>query len=473
MIAGFFAISSDEFSHWFLIPVMFCGILIGEDAVQWFRGGLTVFDPIGVIGLLGFHFFFLAPLLHVYWGYWLPRVDAPADWRDWIGGMAILNCLGLLVYRFSRSTLPLMYGLRASNHTIWRLHKLRFAALTFLTLLLSGLAQASVYARFGGIAGYVEAVLKTPEVFQNTGWVFVFSESFPLVAMLGFTVYARAKRWRLNGISVVVVLTAFLLTQLLFGGLRGSRSNTVWALFWAVGLIHFWIRPVSRQLIYSGLVFLFAFLYAYGFYKEYGLKGLSAAVEDSDQRIALQKKRGRDMKGIVLGDFGRTDVQAYILYKVSRPNSDYEYAWGRTYIGALALLIPRAILPDRPRTSVQEGTEVLNWQGAYLPGKFESSKVYGLAGEAMMNFGPLAVPFLFTFLGLVVGGVSWLMSRLSPIDSRLLLLPFLVNLCFPVLAGDSDNIVWFIFKQGLLPILLVFASSKRETAGLPLAIGHR
>ena len=354
-----------------------------------------------------------------------------------------------------------------------RLKVVSFGFVGMIALLLSGLAQASVYARFGGIAGYVEAVLKTPEVFQNTGWIFVFSEGFPLVAMLAFTVFARAKGWRLGGISVVVVLTAFLLTQLLFGGLRGSRSNTVWALFWAVGLIHCWIRPVSRKLIYSGMIFLFAFLYAYGFYKEYGVKGVSAAVEDSDQRIALQKKRGRDMKGVVLGDFGRTDVQAYILYKVSRPNSDYEYAWGRTYIAALALLIPRAILPDRPRTSVQEGTDVLNWQGAYLPGKFEASKVYGLAGEAMMNFGPLAVPFLFTLLGLVVGGVSWLMSSLSPIDSRLLLMPFLVNLCFPVLAGDSDNIVWFIFKQGLLPVLLVAASSKRETVWVPFAAGQK
>jgi hypothetical protein len=51
--------------HWFVIPVTFAGILVSVDAVDWVRKRCDVFDPQAMIGLLGTHFFFLAPLLHV------------------------------------------------------------------------------------------------------------------------------------------------------------------------------------------------------------------------------------------------------------------------------------------------------------------------------------------------------------------------------------------------------------------------
>ena len=98
-----FVVASHQLLHWFVIPVLFCGILIVIDAVDWFRGQLDIFDPVGIIGLIGFHFFFLAPLIHVYWDYWMRLVIPPPNWRDWLGGMAFLNFLGLLAYRVSRN----------------------------------------------------------------------------------------------------------------------------------------------------------------------------------------------------------------------------------------------------------------------------------------------------------------------------------------------------------------------------------
>ena len=57
---------------------------------------------------------------------------------------------------------------------------------------------------------------------------------------------------------------------MVFGGLRGSRSQTVWSLFWATGIIHLWIRPLSKRFIAAGVCFLVAFMYLYGFYKGLG-----------------------------------------------------------------------------------------------------------------------------------------------------------------------------------------------------------
>ncbi len=41
----------------------------------------------------------------------------------------------------------------------------------------------------------------------------------------------------------------YFLLKLLFGGLRGSRTITVFGLFWIAGAIHIWIRPVPRKFL--------------------------------------------------------------------------------------------------------------------------------------------------------------------------------------------------------------------------------
>jgi len=108
---------------------------------------------------------------------------------------------------------------------------------------------------------------------------------------------------------------------------------------------------------------------------------------------------------------------------------------------------------------VEFGTNVQHYMGAYEPGQLESSKVYGLAGEAMLNFGPWSVSAAFVSLGLLVGWVRRFKDYLLPWDCRLLLTPFLVNLCFAYLAGDSDTTVFFLFKQGLIPTALLAGCS--------------
>ena len=61
-----FVVASDRFLHWFVLRVTCCGVMIGIDAVDRLRGRVHLFDPVGILGLFGLHFFFLAPLLHVY-----------------------------------------------------------------------------------------------------------------------------------------------------------------------------------------------------------------------------------------------------------------------------------------------------------------------------------------------------------------------------------------------------------------------
>jgi hypothetical protein len=454
--AGIFcAITNDE-RHWFLIPVAICGLLMGTDAIEWLRGRLDLYDPVGLIGILGFHFFFLAPLLHVQWDFWMHEVAPPADWRDWLGYMGLLNVIGLICYRFARRFIE---SRPAVHEKIWDFDQSKLRIFLPLCILVSIVLQTWVYMRMGGISGYMDARINDPSQFIGFGWIFMISESAPiLVAFLVIaTLRTRKVSWFLAGLS----LAGLFGLQMLFGGLRGSRSETVLLLFWVVGCFHFLVRPVPRKLVYVGCIFLFAFMYFYGFYKDMGAKA-TEVFSNADEREQMAEQTGRTAEAIALGDFGRADVQAFILFRLMNDGPDFTYAKGRTYLGALALLVPSAILPNKPETKLKEGTEIETGTGGYVPGVLWSSRVYGLAGEAMLNFGPISVPFAYALFGLFVGWFRSRASSLLPGDTRFLLVPFGVYMCISIISGDSDNLIFGLAKDGLMPFLVVLICSQRS-----------
>lgn len=457
VVVGVFLLASPRCQHWFVLPVALGGFLMAVDAIDWIRGRLDVFDPVGIIGLLGVHFFFLAPLLQVYWGAEMTHVKPPPDWRPWLGWMAVLNVLGLLAYRLIRGKAARVRSRHRVRH--WRLDRRKFGPIVASGLLISGVLQLVVYQQHGGLMGYI-AAFEAREGFTGQGWIFMVSESFPILALMVFAVYARdrprARSWMVLGLALLL----FLCLKLLFGGLRGSRSNTVWGLFWAVGILHLWVRPVPKKVISLGVIFLIAFMYFYSFYKAAGREALKA-FESSEARTELEQETHRGPERLLIGDLSRCDVQAYLLYRLSSPQSDYQLGWGRTYLGAAAILIPRQWWPDRPPGKVKEGTEALWGEGTYDPPYRVASRVYGLAGEAMLNFGPFLVPFAFLLLGGLVRFIRRVVARLGPGDSRWLLVPLLVNLCFVVLASDSDNVLFFLIKNGVVPILIITLSSTK------------
>jgi hypothetical protein len=471
-----FLIACERIAHWFLVPVLLCGVLIGIDAVDWFRGRLDIFDPAGIIGLLGVHFFFLAPLLHVTWDSWMRYINPPPDWRDWLGGMAVVNTAGLVLYQCARRRAA-VWGQHTRKEAFWQLNRNLLLWAAGCALMLSGALQIWVYAQQGGIIGYIEqfsrAILdpESSSGFKDMGWIFMVSESFPILGMVYFAVSVGRLRTARTWLVIGLIMFGFFALQMLFGGLRGSRSNTVWALFWAAGIIHFWVRPLNKTLVFAGVCFLVAFMYFYGFYKGLG-KDAWTVFEAGAIPAEASIKTGRTLDGMLLGDLGRSDVQAFLLYRLSMPDRDYQYAWGRTYLASATLLIPRALWPARPPGKVKEGTEVQYGAGSWDEHKWNSSLVYGLAGEAMLNFGPLAVPFAYLIFGVIVGRLQRCFSKLRRWDTRLLLYPFLVNTCFSMLQSDSDNLLFNTIKGGVVPTLVVwfgsyvFIESKAEEPGI-------
>lgn len=464
-VVAAFAAFSDTLWHWFLIPVTLCGILVGADALDWVRGRVGVFDPVGIIGLLGLHFFWLAPLLHVYRDVWMPEVIPPDDWTTWIGWMALWNAGGLVLYRVGRRFFA--RDLHPRTDTSWQIEPHLFWIAVTAVLVISALGQFFVYLQYGGILGYITSIvagLSGMEAVQGMGWLLTLVETFPTFAIIAWVVYARDKEFARSWVIIGLVLLLFFTLKMLFGGLRGSRGHTIWGLLSAVGIIHFWIRPIPRKFFLLGGALLFVFMYGYGLFKAGGLDALQA-IGDEQVREDIIAQSGRNLDYVILGDLGRSDVQAYVLYKLSLPDSDFEYARGRTYIGGLVSIVPSALWQNRPLSKLKEGTELIYGAGTFAPNEFWSSRQYGLAGEAMLNFGVLAVPVAFLVFGLVVGRVQQLQRQWRSYDARWFLFPALSVTCFVLLASDSDNITLILLQQVAIPGLFLWVVTRRIPAG--------
>ena len=460
-IIAYLVATADGMTHWFLAPVFVCGVLISHDAVEYLRGRLDLFDPVGILGLFGVHFFFLCPLLHVAWDSYLEDYLAhPPDWRPWLGHMAMLNAAGLCLYQGARRRAAL-WGGNTPPTTMRKVARGRMYFACIVGLLVSGTLQVGFYIMRGGVMSYIDSITASvgaaseDQADQGMGIIFMISESFPILAMMFYAMISEKRKWARALTVVLVALFVFFLLKIFFGGLRGSRSNIIWGLFWAAGIIHCWVRPLSRQFVAVGLCFLVAFMYIYGFYKGLGTQAM-AAFEDG----SLHQKSQRGMDSMLLGDLGRADVHAFLLHRIMKEDSDYKLGWGRTYIGSVGLLVPRGFWPYRPPIKTKEGTDAFFGAGTYDEGKWYSSKVYGIAGETMLNFGPWPVPFAYLLFGLVVGRLQRFHRNLDRRDARLLAYPFFVVWCFSILQSDSDNLIFNFIKDGMMPLAVVYFGSR-------------
>jgi hypothetical protein len=289
------------------------------------------------------------------------------------------------------------------------------------------------------------------------GYLFLIAETFPILVAIAVLVWRReALRMRSWGVLTLLVV-AFFLLKFLCGGLRGSRSLTVWALFWIMGAIHVWICPIPRKILVSGFFLIVLFMYVYGFYKDVGLEAVEL-LHDPSKVATLEQNSGRTMNAMLLGDLARSDVQAVLLNHIAT-STDFKYAYGTTYVEAFSFMVPKFLWTDRPEGKVRAGTEALYGRGAYDRQLSRASYVYGLAGEAMLNFPPLFVPLVFIPLAFVVSKFRSLMLA-DPNDLRLLILPILAYCSILLLTGDLDNVLFASLSMAVVPIVLVRACSR-------------
>jgi len=442
--------------HWFLLPVMACGVIAGADVIRWLRGRLDLFDPKTIIACLAFYGFFVTPILHVVWDRFGVgnEMFLWGDWRIWLGAMGCLNALGLLAYNWAHN---FQFARAIPSPTRWEVDRKKFYAVFTFALACSIAGVVTFISSLDGIPGIIESYENNQEAFAGKGWLLVLAWPLAILSFI-FVVFLwtdrqRKDRRRLS--TGLMFLSVAGIGHFILLGWYGSRASTIWALFWMAGIIHYRFRKLSPKMMSMGLIFLIAFMYFYGFYKERKRMGLE--VLRSPVMWLEPVGYERDLKSLLLGDLARADSNALILHNLIKDPGDYDYRWGLTYVGAFGILVPRNIWLDRPEFKVDAGTEAQ--LGKATP--WRSSRVYGLGGEAMLNFGPLGVLPMFALIGIALGWYRRKLNSWSPSDSRMFLAPFFSILFATAFVGDSDNLVFAALTEGALVVAAIFAASKR------------
>jgi hypothetical protein len=460
---------NERMCHWFVIPVFVCGLLIGPDALRWLRGKYDLFDPKGLVGALGWHLFFLAPLLFIRWNMEMLYVDNPADWRPWVGYLSILNVVALVTYQRFHSI-----GFHRpvpNKRTQWMIDA-RYAPPVFLVFGAAALmAQAYYFLWMGGIAGVVETASQTRETGRladpaGLGLLQIAGQSLPMIALIYLTlIRARLRLKQASFVTIVVLLFLLGVIQFLLAGFTGSRSATIWPLFWIAGVVHYFWRPIGRRSAIVGLVVLGLFMYIYGFYKGGGPEAIEMLATGRASFSSLELATDRTFEQLVITDLSRVDVQSYELYRLLN-STDYTYRWGKTYASALISYVPSWIWKAKPPDTekVVAGTDLLLGRRMYSPGdRFrDASWVYGLGGEAMLNFGFFAAPFPFAIWGFLMGRYRRAMLTWPSKDARKLLAPFATLLLMMALFSDLDNLIGLFCTGGFVVFLVLLIKANGQ-----------
>jgi hypothetical protein len=275
-------------------------------------------------------------------------------------------------------------------------------------------------------------------------------------------------------VLVGALLVALLVTEFMLLGLRGSRSAMIAPMFIGAALCHYQLRRIPVAYLLVGVLLLGVGGYFYGFYKRFGPRGFEA-IQNTEFRETLAHRGGITPVGVLLGSLSRAETQAFLLYRVSDRSTGYRLRLGKTYVASGLSVIPRAVWPEKPTDAlgkVRAGTELQFGPEAYRKDRFESSLVYGLGGEAILNFGPAGVPLMYLLFGAAVGWYRRKLSSLPPLDARFYVVPVITLAVFSGAFGDSDNASFSFLKNGLLILAVVYAGSVSRDFAWPSGFGR-
>jgi len=263
--------------------------------------------------------------------------------------------------------------------------------------------------------------------------------------------------------TVGIVLAVLLVGQFLLLGLRGSRSAVIWVVFLTAALCHYRLRRIPVTWVLIGVLVLGVGGYYYMFFKRFGTTGFEA-IRNTQFRESLAARSGITPVGVLLGDLSRAEMQAFLLYRLVEGHDYYQLRLGKTYVFSLLTVIPRAVWPDKPsglHGKVGAGTALQHGEGSFRLERFESSRVYGLAGEAMLNFGQVGAVGAYLLYGIILGWYRKKILTLHPEDARIYLVPLLTLVAITATFGDSDNTIFLFLKDGALLTAIVWLSSAR------------
>lgn len=412
------------------------------------KQGGSVFHPIPLVSIILFIFFLLPPLFAYHYKIGLLYITKDIDFDFYLPLISWIYLLGIILFYFGcvlgyKNIVALELKTEISNKNL--------LLITTFFLSISFFAQLVIFVKFGGIYGYMNAWTDDRSNFDGLGKWFMLAEPFPIILIFFIFIKYREKL-RNNFYLLVLTFLIFFGSKMLFGGLRGSRSNTIWGLFWFAGLVHLYLYKLKKIHFIIGIIFLSIFMPIYGVYKTYGVDSLGGEYSISD----TNRYENNPLLDIYVNDFSRASINAFQMSQYF--NTDYKEKLGSTYYSSVLILLPFLKNSYTGHDKNTAGSELVYEQKMSLSYKddFDNSRVYGVYGEGLLNFGPYAGVFLFFVFGYLVMKLDNLSRSVGKDNFLILFVPFLSNLSFVLLLSDSDNAIFFLIKNGLLPAIYIY-----------------
>lgn len=456
-----FFLISPNCQQWFVLPITFCGILTLSDVIGWIRKEVDAFDPKVPIAVLLFLNTFLTPLLHVRFEAYGFLLHTP-NWPRYFGYMGFFNLGGVVCFKFVQN---FMFNRVRPARSFWQFNPSKFIITFVFVFPLSLAASLIIKFFFGGmvkIAGERIWAEGSMAYAPHMSWLMMLGDPmFLLIFMMVVYFISQKNAGRQASIFTIGIILFFLMVcQFIWFGARASRMAILMVVVIGTIVVHYRLRPLSVRLLLIGICCLFSFVYIYTFYKFLGPQGWGAVYrQETRESLRYEHAAGTiTPMATLLGDFARADVQATMIYRLTRPDRTFVPVHGRTYIMSLLTFIPRAVWKSKPEKGVKvlAGSEILGYQGLQL-----SRRQYGLAGEAMLNFGYYGIIPAFVVLGLVLGFVRKKISTMEPSDSRFYLVPIVILLLVLAVNTEAENLVFNMLKMGVMPFIIILLGSTR------------
>lgn len=442
--------------NWYLIPVSICGIL---SVYQLFY----LWDTTRQHNLrlpMVFYFYctiwfgcYLAPLMHFALNFWLifnGSLVLPPRWEPYVFIIGTLNAIGLLIFIFCYRY---FYSISKPGNKVFLIQDGGKLTYVYLFCLVSLLLQLFIYSKLGGISGFINTYETRDEDagFAGFGLLFIISEFFPIALIFIFYVKATRNATYRRAVSVLIFMLVLFVACMFFGGLRGSRSNTVLTMLHACVIVHYFVRKFRAREMIIGVMLLVGFMYVYKFYKQGGSQAVEAYA--SGTLDESETKYDFDVFEMLLTDFARGDIQPYLVYKYQ--NTNYQPKLGATYPGGIIHFLPSTLIDkESVITKKTAATELIYSFNGEVMG-FYTTRIFGLMGEYILNFGYYTAFLVFLPLAFFIAKLDKWIYSLTPADVRNFIVPLWILFVIFLFSADLDNAIFFFMKRMLLVIIMI------------------